>query len=619
MTHPIPEAALAQHVAILGKTGSGKSSTAKLAIEQVSDDFRVCVLDPVKSDWWGITSSADGRSPGLQFKILGGPHGHVPLHSSAGKVIGQLVGSGALTHSVIDMADFEAGGIQRFFVDFAQALWKNQRGVLYLVIEEAHEFAPKERAGFGAENMAIHWAKKLATGSRTKGIHLIVATQRIQSLHNAVLGSCDSLIAHRIGTPADQEPVIKWLRANVQDKALRTEVEASLSRLPTGTGWLCSGEAQIFEKIAFPRIATFDNTATPTKDSAAIEITTAPVDVNELRGLIGTAVAEAEANDVGALKAKIATLTEQVATLSTRALDAGTSPAVQQALRDAEARGRERGLAEAEPSLDMAHVDGFEKGKAAALATVEGSLGGIAPAFAKTAELIAKEIQGTAEWVEGEFRALLVNGLAAPAPRKKVDWSTEPNPRHGYTALSDDQRPISQSRPFQPDRSSPPNVVAAHSNAKGERAILNALAWWRVAGHAAPTMAQVGFVAGYRHTSSTFEAYRSRLKTRALIEYPEPGRLRLTDEGNRVAVAPPRAPSMPEYHDRVRRLLAGPLQKFFDALIGRKTLTSEQLGEATGYRSTSSTFEAYRSRMKTLDLITYPEPGKVRIADWLWP
>lgn len=30
MKHLIPEAALSQHIAILGKTGSGKTSTAKL-------------------------------------------------------------------------------------------------------------------------------------------------------------------------------------------------------------------------------------------------------------------------------------------------------------------------------------------------------------------------------------------------------------------------------------------------------------------------------------------------------------------------------------------------------------------------------------------------------------
>jgi DNA helicase HerA-like ATPase len=62
-TFAIPEAALTQHMAILGKTGSGKTSTEKLVVEHVvAQDFRVCVLDTTKSDWWGITSSARGAA-----------------------------------------------------------------------------------------------------------------------------------------------------------------------------------------------------------------------------------------------------------------------------------------------------------------------------------------------------------------------------------------------------------------------------------------------------------------------------------------------------------------------------------------------------------------------------
>jgi hypothetical protein len=81
----------------------------------------------------GLTSSANGRNPGLPFYILGGPRGHVQLHDSAGKAIGELVANGALPLSIIDMADFKPGGLQRFFSDFAPALMKRMRGVVYLV------------------------------------------------------------------------------------------------------------------------------------------------------------------------------------------------------------------------------------------------------------------------------------------------------------------------------------------------------------------------------------------------------------------------------------------------------------------------------------------------------
>lgn len=351
---PIPLAALSQHIAVLGKTGSGKSSTARLIVERiVAAGHRACILDPTKSDWWGITSSATGNEPGCPFRILGGPHGHVALHSSAGRVIGKLVAEGDLPLSILDMADFEPGGLQRFFSDFAPALLKHVKGVLYLVIEEAHEFAPKERAGFGAETMAIHWAKKLATAGRSKGIRMIVVTQRTQSLHNAVLGSCETMITHRLTAPADQAPLLSWLKANVSDKTTREAIEGSMSSLPTGTAWVVSGEERFFERVRFPKFSTYDNTATPDGDTSRVAVRTATVDHDELRALIGDAVKEAEANDPKKLKATIDELRRDLA----KAAATAPAPVDPRAIETADRLGYDRGQAE---GYKAGHRDGVQ-------------------------------------------------------------------------------------------------------------------------------------------------------------------------------------------------------------------------------------------------------------------
>jgi hypothetical protein len=271
--------------------------------------------------------------PCLPFNILGGPRGHVPLHSSAGKAIGHMVGQGKLPLSIIDMSDFEAGGLQQFFVDFVPSLMKSMKGVLYLVIEEAHEFAPKEMAGFNKESMGVHYAKKLATASRSRGIRLIVATQRVQSLHNAVLSSCPSLIAMQLAYADDQAPVTKWLKGHVgKDRA--NEVEATLASLPVGEGWIASGALKLCERVKFPMFKTYDNNATPEEDAGDVDVKTAAVDQTELKAIIGDALKEAEANDPKALRAEIvklkADLAKKPATVTEQVLDRHALSAAQQ-------------------------------------------------------------------------------------------------------------------------------------------------------------------------------------------------------------------------------------------------------------------------------------------------
>jgi Mn-dependent DtxR family transcriptional regulator len=583
MKHAIPDEVLRHHMAFLGKTGSGKTSTEKLVVEQVVDQgFRVCVLDTLKSDWWGITSSASGKSAGLPFKILGGPRGHVPLHSSAGKVIGQLVGSGKLPLSIVDMADFEPGGIQRFFVDFAQSLWKNMKGVVYLVIEEAHEIAPKERAGFGAENMAIHWAKKIATGARTKGIRLMVATQRAQALHNAVLGSCETLIAMRLTQPADQEPVLGWMKANA-DKDTTERVRASLSSLSSGTGWLCSGEARIFEQVKFPKFRTYDNTATPDQDAAEIDVKTAPVDQDELKTLIGKEIAKAEADDPKKLRERISLLERDNQTLERERDEARQVASDPQAVEDARRSG---------------FRDGFDEAVNQSGAYV---------------------VRVKAE-VDEAYQSIgaMANTISAIG-RIDLQFNLEQKYASASPAASAPPRPQAQTRSARPAPRAPsPAASGDASLSNPQRTLLRSLAWWRAMGHDAVSRAQLAVVCGWSPASSNVRDRLSEVSKLGLVDYPGTGMVRLTDTG--IAAAP--EPDMSEtLIDSIKSILTNPQRVLFQALLTereeRAPVSRAELAAACGWSPDSSNVRDRLSELSRLQLVQYPQSGMVELQPWV--
>ena len=69
-----PPEAFTHHIAVLGKTGSGKTTTVKGFAESLIDfGKRVCAIDPT-GVWWGLRLKADGKTSGYPVVIFGGSH-----------------------------------------------------------------------------------------------------------------------------------------------------------------------------------------------------------------------------------------------------------------------------------------------------------------------------------------------------------------------------------------------------------------------------------------------------------------------------------------------------------------------------------------------------------------
>jgi uncharacterized protein len=343
----IPEEALQQHIAVLGKTGSGKTFAIKGIVEHLLDrGRRVGVVDPTGA-WWGLRSSRDGAGPGFPVLVLGGDHGDLPLPALGGAAVARLLSEQGV-NLVADTSALTVGERTRWFFDFASTLYRVNRSPLNLVLDEAHNFAPQ----MGGRSMGdldigkmLHAANTLASGGRSRGIRLAMITQRPQKLHKDALTSADTLIAMRVLAPQDRSAVEDWIKG-CGDTAQGKAVLSSLATLQRGEGWVWYPEGGFLQRMSFPAIRTFDSSATPVDGgTVAAPRAAADIDLTEIREALADAVKEAEANDPKALRAQVKALEAELA--DARAGKPAAEIAVDEAaLEESEGRGYDRGRAE---------------------------------------------------------------------------------------------------------------------------------------------------------------------------------------------------------------------------------------------------------------------------------
>lgn len=329
----IPEAALTQHIAILGKTGSGKTYAAKGVVESLLDDeTRVCIIDPTGA-WHGLRSSATGKSAGYPVVIFGGSHADLPLGAAHGEALAEIIGTSS-TPAIIDTSQMKVGERTRFFADFADALIRKNRGPLHLVVDEAHLFAPQGKVNDPQSGAMLHAANNLVSLGRSRGLRITLITQRPAKLHKDSLTQVETLVALRLIAPQDRKAVEEWIKDNAdQDKG--REIISSLATLKTGQAWVWAPEIGVLERVSFPKIRTFDSSRAPDDEGGAAGHVLAPIDREAIASRLQAVAADALASDPTRLKARIREL--ETAAKKIGAID----PA---ALNAAEERGYQRGL-----------------------------------------------------------------------------------------------------------------------------------------------------------------------------------------------------------------------------------------------------------------------------------
>lgn len=122
----LPLEFVTQTQAILAKKRVGKSYTASVQAEELlKAKQQIVAIDPTGA-WWGLKSSADGKSAGFPITVFGGEHADVPLEETAGETIAQALVENRFS-AILDLTLFRKGQINRFMAPFLEALYRLNR------------------------------------------------------------------------------------------------------------------------------------------------------------------------------------------------------------------------------------------------------------------------------------------------------------------------------------------------------------------------------------------------------------------------------------------------------------------------------------------------------------
>jgi hypothetical protein len=302
----LPIDAVTQTFAILAKRGVGKTYTGAVMVEEMlRAGQQVVVADPI-GVWWGLRSSADGRSAGYPIVVFGGEHADVPLEENSGEVIAGAVIENGFS-AILDLSLLRKAAQVRFMTAFAETLYRLNRKPLHFCVDEADAFAP-QRPMKGEERLLGAFEDIVRRG-RARGLGVTLITQRAAVINKNVLTQIEVLICMRTIAPQDREAIDAWIEVHGTEKQRDAMMEA-LPSLPIGTAYFWSpGWLDIFKRVEIRKRHTFDSSSTPKVGEKIVKPKeVAAIDLDKLGEQIKSTVARQKENDPAELRREIARL-----------------------------------------------------------------------------------------------------------------------------------------------------------------------------------------------------------------------------------------------------------------------------------------------------------------------
>lgn len=234
-----------------GKSGSGKSNSASVLVEELLDRGHPVLIVDVDGEYWGLKET---------YEIL-----HVGATDECDLQVGpehaRKLAELALQQSVpivLDVSGYieieEADAVVREVATELFALEQTLERPFLLIVEEIHEYVPQKGGLDETGKVLVRIAKR----GRKRGLGLCGLSQRPSSVDKDFITQADLLVWHRLTWDTD---------TRVAGDVLGSEYANDIGGLEDGEAFVQSdwSEADI-ERVQFRRKRTFDAGATPGLD-----------------------------------------------------------------------------------------------------------------------------------------------------------------------------------------------------------------------------------------------------------------------------------------------------------------------------------------------------------------
>lgn len=605
-----------ERIAFLARTGAGKSGGMRVIFEQMvlAKQFGI-FIDP-KGDAYGIR--AGGVGDGLPVLVMGGDHGDVPLEATAGKFIAEFLVTERVP-TVLDVSDFGKADMIRFVTELATTLYRRNRDVCHVFIDEADMVAGERFY----DPHCLEAIQLIQNKGRHRGFGVTVATQRSAMINKSVLFASGTLIAMQTTSPKDIKTIREWLEVQATQEIAKQIV----SQLPT----LKTREAIVYSpqtldepvRIKFDAFQTFDSMRTPRPGEARqTPKSVADIDLTAVQRDMAATIDKVKANDPKRLKTEIQKLRRELLSAQkansdgapAKGIDAASKQTIREqqqevtnltkqvdslrnALRDAmkfiiEINARDFFAKSGEP-MDEAKIEAAIKSAVdQAVKQIDSKVDADRRSFEEFKRASGKLLQRMERLLNEDEVAVSVtvkhNEPFTVQPEKKLATPSLPRPVATYNGDI--------------------------SLTKAERQILVALFWTKDDGSVTP--AKVGFYADYRAGSGSFNNALSGLRSKGLL-----ASWKITDAGiDLAATFADEKPAGMDLREWLRPKISKCSNEILDVLIHHNgsRLDLEVLAEHTPsqYKVGTGSFNNALSQLRSLEAAEGgPREGGIKAAD----